>query len=180
MQGAEPFIESNAFSSDRDQEPLSAQASEAGAVILETQFVKTWLRSRAMIREGSKNRLKGLKAFNQQPDVIEPLLVAAIEFIELGQQHGRLELGKRTYDVAAVLPDLGALENVGVSGQDGAASSGGKQLGAAETQNPHVPPGAGLASLDRGSWHLGGVFDHEQPMSGGDGHDLTHWHNTAV
>src|SRR5262249_52392339 len=74
----------------------------------------------------------------------------------------------------------GALVDRGVPGQESTTPAGAEQLGAAETQDASIAPGAGLLALDGSARALGGVLDNRDSVGRGNGHDLAHRHHAAV
>ncbi len=106
--------------------------------------------------------------------------VALGEPIELGEQYRSLELREWTDVVAALKPQTSALGHVGMACQEGAAAAGGQQLGAAETEDAHVTPGSGSASLHPRAGCLSRVLNHRHALPSGLFHDLTHGHQPTV
>src|SRR5262245_57927692 len=140
VQGAEAFVYRNPFRPDGRQKPFAQQAEGRG-IVLEAELVVAGLRVGEAGRERAKSG-DSLKPRHQELSVVRPLGVAGVELQKLRQENGRLELGERTDDVAAIRPDAGALAHFGISGQQRPAAARREQLGPAETENADVAPGA--------------------------------------
>src|SRR5262245_27508351 len=126
MKGGKPLIDRHSLRPDRREKPVPGQ-SKLACVELETELVVSRLIVRVGISERSATGKRG-QPLRQETDIVGPSRAVSVEFVELGQEHGGLQLGQWADVVAAVKAEASAVMQLALRRQDGAAAAGAQKL----------------------------------------------------
>src|SRR5262249_41315414 len=119
---AETLIQGDAFQTHGLQQPSAVQ-SQPRRIILEAQLVVARLAVGDVVGKRSQSG-KVAQTLGERARGDSALRISGVKLFDLRQQHGGLQLGEGTDQIAAQVPRLGSLEHVGSVSEQGATAAG--------------------------------------------------------